>query len=213
MRTHPPAALCLLIIGAGGHARVLADSASAQGAWPHMAAWDRDPARHSGELLPGVPLLDTLTAQHWHAAGAALHIAIGDNAAREREAQAWGLQRLASVLHPRASVSPHSLIEPGCFVAALAVVAVGARLARGVIVNHGAVVDHEVEVGAFTHVAPHVTLGGAASIGARVLLGAGSVVLPGVRVGDGVTIGAGAVVCRDVQGPGTYVGVPARRSP
>ena len=79
------------------------------------------------------------------------------------------------------------------------------------IVNHGAVVDHVVLVGDYTHIAPLVSLGGGVRIGCRVLVGSGVSVLPGVRIGDDIVVGAGAVVCEDLDVPGVYAGVPARR--
>ncbi|HEY0824810.1 MAG TPA: NeuD/PglB/VioB family sugar acetyltransferase [Ramlibacter sp.] len=196
----------LLILGAGGHGRVVADAALAQG-WERVLVSDRDPARSGQQLLPG---MEVLPLEQALARAAVVHVAIGSAGAREREAKALGLP-LATVVHPRASMSRHAEIGAGCFVAAQAVVAPGARLGVAVIVNHGAVVDHDVEVGDFTHVAPLVALGGAVRIGSRVLLGSGCKVLPGVRVGDDVVVGAGAVVRGNLEGPGVYAGVPARR--
>jgi acetyltransferase-like isoleucine patch superfamily enzyme len=80
-----------------------------------------------------------------------------------------------------------------------------------VIVNHGAVVDHDVQVGDFSHVAPLAALGGNVRVGSRVLVGAGAQVLAGVRICDDVVVGAGAVVLADIEAPGVYAGVPARR--
>lgn len=195
----------LLILGAGGHGRVVADAALAQGAWARVCATDREPGRCVGELLPGVAL------QSFAASGGdAVHIAIGSAAGREREAGQTRLP-LATIVHPRASVSPGAIVGAGSFVAAQAVVAPLARLGTCVIVNHGAVVDHDCQVGDFTHLGPLAALGGQAQVGARVLVGAGAHLLPGVRVCDDVTIGAGAVVRADIDTPGVYAGVPARR--
>lgn len=196
----------LLILGAGGHGRVVADAAIAQG-WKRIVVSDRDPARVGQQLLAGVAVLplDEAVSQ-----SDAVHVAIGSAASREREAKAIGLP-LATVTHPRASVSTHAEVGAGCLLAAQCVVAPGARIATAVIVNHGAVVDHDAQVGDFTHIAPLVALGGAARIGSRVLLGSGSKVLPGVRVGDDIVVGAGAVVHANLEVPGVYAGVPARR--
>jgi sugar O-acyltransferase (sialic acid O-acetyltransferase NeuD family) len=197
----------LLVLGAGGHGRVVADAALAQGRWAKVRVSDRDAARVGEELLPGLrvePLAEAV------AGSTQVHVAIGSAASRKRECAAVGLP-LASVLHPQASVSTYALVGDGCFVAARAVIAPGARLGTSVIVNHAAVVDHDVHVGDFSHIAPGVTLGGNVRIGARVLVGAGANVLPGVRIADDVVVGAGAVVRGDLAAPGTYAGVPARR--
>lgn len=200
-------ATTLVIVGAGGHGRVVADAALATGGWSRVVATDRNPARCAGELLPGVALLPF---DHALALEAQVHVAIGSAQGREREAQA-AAGRLASVLHPRACVSPASTIAPGCFIAAQAVVAPGACLGTCVIVNHGAVVDHDVQVGDFSHVAPLAALGGESVVGRGVLVGAGAVVLPQRRVCDDAVVGAGAVVLADIGEPGVHAGVPAQR--
>ncbi len=196
----------LLILGAGGHGRVVADAAIAQG-WKRIVVSDRDPARFGQQLLAGVAVLplDEAVAQ-----SEVVHVAIGSAAAREREAKATGLP-LATVTHPRASVSTHAEVGAGCLLTAQCVVAPGARIGTAVIVNHGAIVDHDVQVGDFTHIAPLVALGGAVRIGSRVLLGSGAKVLPGVRIADDIVVGAGAVVLGNLEAPGVYAGVPARR--
>ncbi len=203
------ASATLLLFGAGGHARVVADAALAGMVWGVVFGSDRDALRCSGELVPGVTLL--LAGDAMQKDFPNFHVAIGKNAQREKEATAWGQERLATVTHPAAMVSPLAVIGPGCFVAAGAIVGAGAILETGVIVNHGAVVDHDVQLGAFCHVAPNATLGGAVRIGRRVLVGANAVVLPGVVIVDDVVIGAGAVVNVALLEAGTYVGLPARK--
>ncbi len=197
----------LLIFGAGGHGRVVADAALQAGQWPHVLASDRDPARCGGELLAGVALLPAAEALR---AATAIHVAIGNAASREREVAALA-GRLTSVAHPRATISQFARLGAGCFVAAQAVVAPHATLGISVIVNHGAVVDHDVMIGDFSHIAPLVALGGGVQIGRRVLVGSGTTVLPGVHIADDVVVGAGAVVADHLSEPGVYAGVPARR--
>lgn len=198
----------LLIFGAGGHGRVVADAAICSGRWPRVLACDRDPARCGADLLPGVSVLPPDVGLR---SAVAVHIAIGDGASREKEAAAVGAAVLVCVIHPKASVSPQAAVAEGCFIAAQAVVGPGAVLGRCVIVNHGAVVDHDVNVGDFSHIASLVALGGGVQAGSRVLIGSGACVLPGLRIGDDVVVGAGAVVCEDLPEAGTYAGIPARR--
>ena len=198
----------LLIFGAGGHGRVVADAALLTGLWGRVLASDRDPARCCGELLPGVVIV---RPDHASAAATAVHVGIGDAASREREAATLAPDMLATVAHPQASVSALAQVAAGCFIAAQSVVAPGARLGTAVIVNHGAVVDHDVTVGDFSHIAPGAVLGGGVQIGRRVLVGSGAVILPGVRVGDDVVIGAAAVVRAHLSEPGVYAGIPARK--
>lgn len=201
----------LLLFGAGGHARVVADAVLCSGQWGTVLASDRNAEVCTGELLPGVALIVLWGSPHVKGSEGALHVSIGHNVWRQREALALGLERLATVAHPKASVSLHASIAAGCFLAAQSVVAPGAQLGMGVIINHAAVVDHDVRVGDFSHIAPGAVLGGAAQIGARVLVGAGAVVLPGLLVCDDTVIAAGAVVLANILTSGTWAGVPARK--
>lgn len=197
----------LLILGAGGHGRVVADAALLSDAWDRVLASDEDPARCRDALLPGVEAI--LFDEARELAGP-VHVAVGDGADRERLSRPF-MARLATVTHTRATVSRHARVGAGSFLAAASIVAPGATVGMGAIVNHGAIVDHDCTVGDFTHIAPQAALGGGVRIGARVLLGSGAHVLPGLSVCDGALIGSGAVVCRDIVEPGTYAGVPARR--
>ena len=201
----------LLLFGAGGHARVVADAALYSEQWGAVQASDRNAEVCTGELLSGVPRVRLADLASVEGLAGALHVSIGNNLSRQREALVLGLERLVTVVHPKASVSPYSNVAAGCFLAAQCVVAPGVQLGSCVIINHGAVVDHDTCVGAFSHIAPGAVLGGAAQIGSRVFIGAGAVVLPGMLVCDDAVIGAGAVVSADVVVAGTWAGVPARK--
>lgn len=199
----------LMLIGAGGHARVVFDALHAAGMHTQVQLRDDSPRQPSSGFagLPvNVPAMPVLLGS-----GSRVHVAIGSNEARRRLCEEFvvGGAHLVTVVHPRASVAHTSHLGGGVFLGAQCVVGPLARLRTGVILNHAAVVDHDCDVGEFTHIAPGAILGGDVQVGSSVLIGAGAVLLPGVKVGDGVVVGAGAVVTRDVSG-GVFVGVPAR---
>lgn len=201
----------LLIAGAGGHAKVVVDAtrrAGGQGAPQPALIIDDNPALQGTEVL-GVAVAIHIPAD---AIGIfAFHVAIGNNAVRERKFGALACElQPASVIHPHASVSESATLGAGSFVAAQAVIGPQAVLGEGCIVNHGAVIDHDCVVGAFCHIAPNATLAGHVRLGQRVLVGAGANILPGVTIGDDCVIGAGAVVLRDITAGTTLAGVPAR---
>ena len=198
----------LLIFGAGGHGRVLVDAALLMHRWSRIVVSDRKLPDNQSELLTGIGLLTVTAAQ---ALDPSVHVAIGNNQFRQREAGAWGHERLVSVVHPAAVISVFSNMGAGCFVAAGAVIGPSAQLGMGVIVNHGAVVDHDAEIGLFSHIAPNASLGGHVKLGQRVLVGSGAVVLPSIVIGDDVTVGAGSVVNANLLESGTYAGIPARK--
>ena len=196
----------LLVLGVGGHGRVVAEAALLQGKWVNVMASARSLPAFPSEFLPDVKLIEIDKAMQLDTA---VHVAIGNNAARQSEAQALGLEKLASVTHPSACVSAFSQISGGCFVAAGAVVAPAAKLGIGVIVNHGAVIDHDAEVGNFSHIAQRASVCGHAKLGQRVLVGCGAVVLSSVVLGDDVVLSAGSVASCDLLVPGVYNGIPA----
>lgn len=199
----------LLLVGAGGHARVVFDALRAAGAELPVVVRDDNLRLEGGQFLD----ISVRTPVDWVIDGLGVfHVAIGANAVRER-CQQQGCQhgmRARVIVHPRGIVSPWARIGDGSFVAAGGVVAPLASVGTGVIVNHGAVVDHDCTVADFVHLAPNSTLGADVTIGRRVLIGAGAIVLPGRRVGDDALVGAGAVVSRDVAPGTTVVGIPAR---
>jgi sugar O-acyltransferase (sialic acid O-acetyltransferase NeuD family) len=196
----------LVIVGAGGHGRVVADAALLGGAWARIFV-SEEAATGDAEFLPSVARLPWADVARLPAQ---VHVAIGDAAARERMSKLFR-ERLATICHPQASVSRFARIDDGCFIAAQAVVAPSAEVGVSVIVNHGAVIDHDCMVGSYTHIAPGASLGGRAAVGDRVLFGAGARLLPRVTVCSDVVVGAGAVVSETIAVPGVYAGIPARR--
>lgn len=199
-----------IVVGAGGHARVVMDAL--QSTYPeqcHFAFVDDDVALH-GQMILGQPVLGA--ASQFVLPGTCFHVAVGSNSRRgllfQRLIAAGGVP--VSVVHPKAAVSSHADLAAASFVAAQAVIAPAAKIGIGSIVNHGAVVDHDCSVGDFCHIAPGASLAGGVTLGRQVFVGAGARVLPGVFIGDEAVIGAGAVVRSDVSPNTTVVGVPAR---
>ena len=202
----------LLVFGAGGHGKVVADVARSAGY--AVAGFIEDGEARHGAAFFGASIVawTRLLAARAGLDDVAVALGIGDNAARQAcqgRVLAAGLE-VATLVHARATVAPTARLGPGTVVMAGAVVNPDATVGEGGIVNTGAVVEHDCVLGAFVHLSPNAALGGAARIGARTHLGLGAVALPRVVVGSDVTVGAGAVVTRDVGDGLTVVGVPAR---
>jgi UDP-perosamine 4-acetyltransferase len=202
----------VVIVGAGGHGKVVLDILLAAGKYKPVGFLDADPAL-TDSYVAGLPVLGSINAL------ASLRrrvrravVAIGDNRTRVHYAallRELGID-LVNAIHPSAFVSPTATIGMNVVVAARAAVGTEARLADSVIVNTSAVVDHECDVGEGAHVCPGAALAGRVRVGRGAFIGTGVSVIQCRTVGDHATVGAGAVVIRDVLDDTTVVGVPAR---
>ncbi len=202
----------IIIVGAGGHARVAAEVAELCG-YSLIGLFAQDQPDDSWGLsryLGPVGAINDKVAE-----SVAIHVAIGNNSARQKLLDQFlrAGRHTPALVHPSAVISARSSLGAGSLVAARAVVGVGAQIGTGVIVNTGATVDHDCVIGDWVHLAPGTTLCGTVSIGRGTFVGAGATILPGVTVGENATIGAGAAVTRAVTTSVTVVGVPARPLP
>jgi sugar O-acyltransferase (sialic acid O-acetyltransferase NeuD family) len=199
-----------VIVGAGGHARVVMDALLCIGNTKNSYVFVDDDVKLHGVGMLGVDVLGPSTQLIQR--GTLFHVAVGNNRTREmlfsRFVSIGGLP--FAVTHPAACVSQFANVSQGSFVAAGAVVAPASVIGVGVIINHSAVVDHDCRVGDFSHVAPGATLAGGVVLGRGVLVGAGAHILPGITIGVEAVIGAGAVVTADVPPHVKVVGVPGR---
>jgi UDP-perosamine 4-acetyltransferase len=207
----PPPLPPLVLVGAGGHAKVVIEAVRAAGAFSLAGLIDPHPPAPEvlgAPVLGGDEVLPRLRAQ-----GVAwAFVALGGNALRQRigaRLRAAGF-RLATVVHPSAVVMPSARLGEGVVVMARVVVSAEARVDDLAILNTGAVVEHDNLIGAAAHVAPLAALAGNVRVGARALIGVGSAVRPGVAVGEDAVVGAGSAVVADVPAGAVVGGVPAR---
>lgn len=201
----------VVVVGAGGHAKVVLEVLRAAGGFDVVGLVDPDPAHADvlgAAVLGGDEVLPELRAR----GVAAAVVALGSNRARERVGEglrAMGFA-LPAAVHPSALVSPSARIGDGAVVMARAVLGTLAEVGDLAIVNTGAVVEHDNRIGRAAHVAPGTALAGTVTVGDRALVGVGSAVRPGVRIGADAVVGAGSAVVADVPDGAVVGGVPAR---
>lgn len=204
----------IILLGAGGHAKVLLDILLQEGA-NVVGILDKEPV--AGELY-GVPILGNDEAiaafspedtRLVNGLGSVGSVKLRRKLYEKFTAQGFGFRR---VIHGGATVSPRARIGAGAQIMGGATVNIDAVIGEDAIINTGASVDHDTIIGEHTHIAPGATISGGVVIGAGSHIGAGATIIQGVTVGENVIVGAGSVVLRDIASGQTVWGVPAKTS-
>lgn len=196
----------LIIIGAGGHGKVIADNALKNGYKNIFFVDDHV----KGEVL-GFPIVGTSEyIDHFHDGNTDFIIGIGNNATRKIIAEKYNVNWV-SIVHPSAQIAFNAVIGKGTVVMANAVINACASVGEHCIINTGAIIEHDNVINNYTHISPNVALGGTVRIGSLTHVGIGATVKNNTEICSGCIIGAGAVVVNNIKESGTYFGVPIRK--
>jgi sugar O-acyltransferase (sialic acid O-acetyltransferase NeuD family) len=200
----------LVLIGAGGHARVVLDAMRLCGMQVSGVIAREVPAvafpvrflgddQHLGKLPRSVRLVMGVGGSGSPAHRRTLF--------ERAKSLGFGFQ---TVVHPAATLADDVVLGEGCQVMAGVVVQAGTQLGANVIVNSGAVIDHDGRIGDYVHIAPGAVLAGGVAVGSGTLIGTGASVVPNASIGADTVIGAGAVVVGDIPAGVVAYGVPCR---
>ncbi len=206
----PAVARSVILLGGGGHARVLKDILDLTPECEILGYTDLKPNEDLGLKYLGTD--DSL--QKYSSRKVILVNGIGSVRLPQQRQQIFdtyverGFEFL-SVIHPQAIISRSAKLAMGAQVMAGAVINPGAQIGENVIINTRATIDHDCVIGAHTHIAPGVTLSGNVTVGAGSHIGTGATVIQGITIGEKTLVGAGAVVVKHLAGHVTAVGVPA----
>lgn len=202
----------IVVIGGGGHAKVLVSVLRKSGYQVRGYTDQQD----RGEIL-GVRYLgpdNNLSEVARSCARAIIGVGKTDASALRLELQerlgALGFE-FPVICSPDAVVNEEVSLGAGTAVFDGVVITSGARIGRACIVNTNGTVEHDCRIGDNVHLAPGVVLSGGVTIGDNSMLGAGTTAIHGVGICAGCLIGAGATLVEDITAPGTYAGSPARR--
>ena len=185
----------LYIYGNGGHAKVVADIARANG-YDNLIFLDNNSDMKFNSNLPKHPII----------------IAIG-NALIRQKLQNLVLSsgfELATLIHPSAIISTSVKIGTGSVVMPRAIINANSIIGDGVIINSGAIVEHDCIIGNFAHICPGAALAGGVNIGERTWIGIGSSIIQGIKIKSDITIGAGSVVVSDIDSGSIAYGNPCK---
>lgn len=193
----------LIIIGASGHGKVIADIAVKNGYHDIVFLDDNETVK----TCAGYPVVGK-TPDAISLSGDKI-VAIGD--ARIRKEIQSKLSNVVTLIHPQAIISRRVEIGMGSVVMAGAVINSDTIIGKGVIVNTGSSIDHDCCIGDFSHISVGAHVAGTVSIGNSSWIGAGATVINNVNICSECMIGAGTVVISNIEESGTYIGVPAKR--
>jgi UDP-perosamine 4-acetyltransferase len=206
----------IIILGGGGHAKVLIEIIRLTGKYEIAgildAGFDKGfeifgvPVIGKDDLLPGIFERDRIK-----------NACIGVGSARDnsrRKALYEKVRQLGfsvpSLVHPRAIVSASSKISRGAQLMANAIIQPCSFIGENTIINTGAIVEHDCNIGKHIHVCPGAVLSGECIVGKETFIGAGATVINGIKIGKNVTIGAGSVVINDIAAGSVVKGAPAK---
>lgn len=204
-----------LLIGAGGHAKVLLHALREAGGHEIEALTDNDRKRCRGSVA-GAPILFEDDALGRFPPGKVVLInGVGltdcmANRRRVYERLKGRGYEFPAFRSPSSHISEGATLHPGAQILTRAVVHPDCVIGENAVVNTGAIVEHDCVIGPHAFIGPGAVLCGAAKIGEGALIGAGTVVLPGIEVGAGAVVGGGAVVTGNVPAGEKVAGVPAR---
>lgn len=196
----------LIIIGASGHGKVIADIAIKNGYEILGFLDDND----SVKSILGFPVLGAVDRIEQYRQECEFVIAIGNNRIREKIAEQFSAT-WATLIHPTAVIGMDVEIGEGTVIMANAVINPSAKIGNHCIINTGAIVEHDNRLEDFVHISPNAVLAGTVEVGENTHIGVGACIKNNLKIADNVTVGAGAVVTKNITEAGVYIGVPSRR--
>ena len=196
----------IVIIGAGGHGRVVADIAKLN-KYTDILFLD-DNCENKGCTVAG-KVSDYIE----YIRDYDFIVGIGDNKTRQTIMQKLinSNAKVVTLIHPKAVVCKDVKIGIGSVIMAGVVINTNVVIGNGVIINTSASVDHDCIIGNYVHISVGANIAGTVNIGNEVFVGAGATIINNLSIVGGCIIGAGAVVVEQIKDRGTYIGIPSKR--
>lgn len=204
----------ILIWGAGGHARVIANAIRQVGEYDVVGFIDTVSPDRKGQRFAGSKIIVTEDelAQALHSGIEHLFVAVGDNFVRQKLAEhalAMGFH-IPPLIHPAACVAEDVSIGDGTFIAPGVIANPATVIGQYVILNSSCVIEHDCHIEHGVHIGPGAIVAGHVKIHQGTFIGAGAVIKDHLVIGPHATVGAGAVVIHDLEGYVVATGIPAR---
>jgi sugar O-acyltransferase (sialic acid O-acetyltransferase NeuD family) len=204
----------VIVMGAGGHARVLLDALRDTGR--QVLGLTTSRPEQVGADIGGVRVLgsdEVISSYKPHEAE--LVNGVGSVRVDSRRRQIYEVFKkrgytFASVIHPTVILGSRVQLHEGVQLMAGVIVQTGSVIGENTIINTGAVIDHDALIGDHVHIAPRCALSGSVRVGHDSHIGTGAVIIQGIHIGNEVLVAAGAVVTTAVEAGMRVGGIPAR---
>lgn len=197
----------LVIIGAGGHAKVCYDIAKLMNQWNKIILLDDNPENDYFKIA------GSIDDSSKYINGSEFFVALGNNNTREKitneltELEAT----IITLIHPNSIIASDVIIDEGTVVMAGVVINSATQIGKGCIINTSSSIDHDNTIKNYVHISPGVTLSGTVKVGSKTWIGSGVVVSNNIEIESDIIVGAGSVIVNNIKKRGTYYGVPARK--
>lgn len=200
----------LMIIGSGGHGKVIANIAKDSAVWDEIVFLDD---KKKGESVAGFDVVDKILNYDKYIDSYKFIVGIGNAIKRKKITKKLldSKVELATIIHPstilgiESSIGAGSVIMPGC------IIGTSVLIGDSCIINSGTIIEHDCVLQDFVHLSPGVVLSGTVMISEGTWLGTGTKVINNVSISNDIIVGAGSVVINSLDESGTYFGVPAKK--
>lgn len=207
----------IVIIGAGGHAKVIADIILKRKELLNeklniVGFLDDGYKNLKYTKIFDIPILgDTSLIERLEQEKEYNYvIGIGSNEIREKISSKFSNLNYDIAIHPKSVIGTDVIIKEGTVVMANTIVNSGTKIGKHCILNTGSVIEHDNKIEDYCHISPNSTLCGTVKVGRNSWIGAGSTIIQNRNIGENSMIGAGSVIIRDTPNNCIVVGNPGK---
>lgn len=195
----------IIIIGAGGHSKVIIDIIRELGNYNIVGIYDDNKTGYfSGiKIIGKIAEIDNKKNEYFI-------IGIGNDKIRKNIAEEYNQLKWATLIHPKTIIAKTATIKEGSVVCAGAIIQTEVEVGKHCIINTNCSIDHESTIGDYCSICPSSTICGQVKVGESSFIGANSTIIQTIEIGKECIIGAGSVVIRNIPNNSKAVGNPAR---
>ena len=200
----------VIILGAGGHAKVIAESILKSGD-EVLGFLDDNEEIQGKEIYLGRKVIGKIN-EVVNYQDKYFVIGIGSNKVRKIFAEKYSNLKWYTAIHPSAIIASDVVIGEGTVIMPGVVINPGAVVGKHCIINTAVSLDHDNRINDYVHISPGSHLAGTVTVGDSTWICAGVTIINNINIASGNIVGAGAVVINDItEQDSTYVGVPIRK--